>query len=55
MFFLQYLPTSPTIHSSHESLEQMHLFEATFKMFGTAVFETIEVKGRSRLNFEAAT
>ena len=24
-------------------------------MFGRAIFETIEVKGRLRLNFEAAT
>ena len=44
-----------TIHSSHQSLEQMHWFEAIFGIWGRAVFETIEVKRRSILNFEAAT
>jgi hypothetical protein len=32
----------------------MQFFEAIFKMFGRAVFEVIEVKGQSMLNFEAA-
>ena len=45
----------PTIHISHQSLEQMHWFEVIFKMFCSAVFEAVEVKGQSRLNFEAAT
>ena len=30
-----------TIHSSHQSLEQMHLFESTFIMFASIVFEAI--------------
>ena len=50
-FFLQSLPT---IHSSYQSLEQMHWFEAIFKIFAHAIFEAIEVEGRSLLNFEAA-
>ena len=50
-----FLRSLPTIHSSHQSLEQMHWFEATFKMFGRAVFEAIEVKGCLRLNLRAAT
>ena len=33
----------------------MQFFETIFKMFGRAVFEAIEVKRRSMLNFEAAT
>ena len=36
----------PSIHSFHQSLKQMHWFEAIFKMFGSAIFEAIEVKGR---------
>ena len=32
--------------------EQMHWFEATFRMFGRAVFEVLEVKRRLRLNLE---
>ena len=32
----------------------MQFFETIFKMFGRAVFEAIEVKERSMLNFEAA-
>ena len=36
-------------------LEQMHWFQAIFETFGRAVFQAIEVKGQSRLNFEAAT
>ena len=52
---LCFLQSLPTIHSSHQSLEQMHWFEATFKMFESAVFEAIEVNGHSRLNFEAAS
>ena len=51
---LGFLPTLSTIHSPHQSLEQIHRFEATFKMFGRTVFEAIEVKERTRLNFEAA-
>ena len=39
-FFLQSLPT---LHSSRQSLEQMHWFEAIFKMFGLPVFEAIKV------------
>ena len=42
------VPSLTTIHTSHQSLEQMHWFEAIFKMFGRAVFEAIEVKGRVR-------
>ena len=42
---LVFLQPLPTIHSSHQSLEQMHWFEAIFKMFARAVFEAIEVKG----------
>ena len=51
---LVFLRSLSTIHSSHQSLEQMHWFEAIFKMFGSAVFEAIEVKGHLRKNFEAA-
>ena len=39
----------------HQSLEQMHWFEAIFEIFAHAIFEAIEVKGRSMLNFEAVT
>ena len=35
-FFLWFLPT---LHSSYQSLEQMHWFEDIFKNFGSAVFE----------------
>ena len=52
---LVFLRSLPTIHSFHQSLEQMHWFEAIFEMFCSAVFEAIEVKGRSMLNFEAVT
>ena len=45
----------PTIYTSHQCLEEMHWFQAIFKIFGLAVFEAIEVKGRSMLNFEATT
>ena len=44
------LPSLPTIHSSHQSLEQMHCFEAIFENF-----EAIEVKERLRLNFQVST
>ena len=40
---------------SYESLEKMQQFDAIFKIFGRAVFETIEVEGGSMLNFEAMT
>jgi hypothetical protein len=33
----------------------MQQFDAIFKIFGRAVFEAIEVKGRSMLNFEVTT
>ena len=33
----------------------MQQFGAIFKIFGRAVFEAIEVKGRSMLNFETVT
>ena len=52
LFLVQSLPT---IHTCYNSLEQINWFEAIFKMFCSAVFEAIEVKGRSRLNFEVAT
>ena len=52
---LGFLRSLPTIHSSHQSLQQMHWFEAFFKIFVCAVSKAIEVKGRSMLNFEAAT
>ena len=45
----------PKIHTSHQYLEDLNLFEAIFKNFVRAVFEAIEVKGRLMLNFEAAT
>jgi hypothetical protein len=35
----------PMIHGSHQSLKETHWFEAIFKLFGSAVFEVIEVKG----------
>ena len=41
----------PTIHTFHQSLEEMHWFEAIFKMFGGAVFEVIEV-ATSKFNLE---
>ena len=47
--------TAEDIHNSHQYLEEMHWFKAIFKMFGVALFEAIEVKGQSMLNFEAAT
>ena len=34
---LVFLWSLHTIHSSHQSLEQIHWFEATFKMFGRAI------------------
>ena len=43
------------IHTSHQYWEGVNWFEVIFKMFGRAIFEAIEVKGRLRLNFEAAT
>ena len=43
------------IHASPQYLEDLEWFEAILKIFALAVFEVIEVKGRSRLNFEAAT
>ena len=33
----------------------MQQFGAIFKIFGKAVFEAIEVKGRKMLNFEVTT
>ena len=42
------------LHTSHQSLEKMQFFEAIFEIFGWAIFEAIEVKGGSMLNFEAA-
>ena len=44
-----------TIHTSHQSLEEMHWFEAISEMFGPAVFEFVEVEWRLRLNFEIST
>ena len=35
---LVFLRSLPTIHSSHQSLEPMHWFEAIFEMFYSAVF-----------------
>ena len=45
----------PTIHSSNSSLEQMNRFESICEMYLMAIFEAIEVKGQSMLNFEAGT
>ena len=45
----------PTIQTFYQYLDEMHWFEASFKMFGVAIFEAIEVKGRSMLNFEVMT
>ena len=50
-----FLRSLPTIHSSDQSLDQMHWFEPSFEMFGRDVFEAVEVNGRLRLNFEVAT
>ena len=48
------LPVSGSI--SKRINEEMQPFEASiFKIFGKAVFEVSEVKGRSRLNFEILT
>ena len=33
----------------------MQQFDAIFKIFGSAIFEAIEVIGRSMLNFEVMT
>ena len=51
---LVFLRSLSTIHTPHQSLEQMHWFEAIFEIQERAVFEAIVVKGWSRLNFEAA-
>jgi hypothetical protein len=51
-FFFQPLPK---IHTSYQYLEDLEWFEDIFKIFARAIFEAIEVKGPSRLNFEAAT
>ena len=40
---LVFLQPLPTIHSSHQSLEQMHWFEAIFKIFACAISEVAEV------------
>ena len=50
-----FLQPLPKIHTSYQYLEDLEWFEAIFKIFAWAVFEAIEVKGQSRLNFEAAT
>ena len=47
-----FLRSLPTIHSFHQSLTQR--LEAILKMYGRAIFEAIEVKGRPMLNFETA-
>ena len=52
---LVFLQPFPKIHTSHQYLEDLECFEAIFKIFACAVFEAIEVKGQSRLNFKAAT
>ena len=41
--FLLFLRSQPTytIHSSHQSLEQMHWFESIFEMFDCIVFDVI--------------
>ena len=51
----EYWVSVDTYDTSYQSLEEMHLFEAIFIIFGRADFEVIQVKGRSRLNFEAVT
>ena len=33
--------TPPRIHTSHQYLEDLHWFEAIFKIFGWAVFEAM--------------
>ena len=48
---LVFLQSLPIIHTSHQYLENLHWFEAVFKIFARA----IEVKGQSMLNFEAVT
>ena len=35
----------PTIHTSHQSVENLHFIESIFNMFWRAVFEVTEVKG----------
>ena len=50
--FLQHLSE---IHTSHQYLEDLHWFEAIFKISGQAIFEDIEVKGHFMLNFEVTT
>ena len=52
---LVFLRPLTKIHTFHQYLEDLEWFEAIFKIFVRAIFEAIEVKGRSRLNFEAAT
>ena len=47
-----FLRPLPKIHTFHQYLEDLHWFDANFKKFGPAVFDAIEVKGRSMLNFE---
>ena len=49
------LQPPPTIQTFHQCLDEMQWFEAIFKMFGGAMFEAIEVKGCSMLNFEVMT
>ena len=52
---LVFLRPLPKIHTSHQYLEDLKWFETIFKKFARAIFEAIEVKGWSRLNFEATT
>jgi hypothetical protein len=52
---LVFLRPLSKIHTSHQYLDDLHWFDAIFKIFVCAVFEAIDVKGWSRLNFEAAT
>ena len=42
----------PKIHTSNQYLEDLHLFEAIFKIFDHAVFEANKVKKRLMLNIE---
>ena len=50
-----FLQPLPKIHTSHQYLEDLHWFEAIYKIFVLPVFEAIEVKWRSMLNFEVTT
>ena len=52
---LVFLQPLPKIHTSHQYLEDFHWFEAILKNFGRAIFEAIELKGHSMLNFEVTT